>query len=159
MTTFKTTKLLAVTLGASLALTACSKSEQKTETTEPAKTETTAAAGGIELLNVSYDVSRDFYKDYNEIFKKHYLAQHPDAKIEIKQSHGGSSKQALSVKNGLQADVVTMNQGSDIELLADAKLVDANCVKNSRITPFHLPAPSYFWCVKATQKASKTGVI
>ena len=126
MTTFKTTKLLAVTLGASLALTACSQSEQKTETTEPAKTETTAAAGGIELLNVSYDVSRDFYKDYNEIFKKHYLAQHPDAKIEIKQSHGGSSKQALSVKNGLQADVVTMNQGSDIELLADAKLVDAN---------------------------------
>ena len=71
MTTFKTTKLLAVTLGASLALTACSQSEQKTETTEPVKTETTAAAGGIELLNVSYDVSRDFYKDYNEIFKKH----------------------------------------------------------------------------------------
>ncbi|OOS26779.1 sulfate ABC transporter substrate-binding protein [Moraxella porci DSM 25326] len=126
MTTFKTTKLLAVTLGASLALTACSKSEQKTETTEPAKPETTTAAGGIELLNVSYDVSRDFYKDYNEIFKKHYLAQHPGAKIEIKQSHGGSSKQALSVKNGLQADVATMNQGSDIELLADAKLVDAN---------------------------------
>ena len=69
-------------------------------------------------------MARDFYKDYNPIFVEHYKTINPDITINIKQSHGGSSKQALSVKNGLEADVVTMNQGSDIELLADSQLVD-----------------------------------
>lgn len=72
-----------------------------------------------ELLNVSYDVSRDFYKEYNPLF-----IQHIGKNITINQSHGGSSKQALSVANGLQADVVTMNQASDIDMLAQKGLVD-----------------------------------
>lgn len=79
-----------------------------------------------ELLNVSYDVSRDFYKEYNPLFVEHYKQIDPKLALDIQQSHGGSSKQALSVKNGLEADVVTMNQGSDIELLSDAHLVNAN---------------------------------
>ena len=75
------------------------------------------AAGKVELTNVSYDVARNFYEKYNPLFNR----QNPD--IVIKQSHGGSSKQALAVANGLQADVVTMNQSSDIELLVEKGLV------------------------------------
>lgn len=84
----------------------------------------------MELLNVSYDVSRDFYKDYNPLFIKYYQSINPDIKVNIKQSHGGSSKQALSVKNGLEADVVTMNQGSDVELLVESQLVDGKWRQN-----------------------------
>ncbi len=80
----------------------------------------------IEILNVSYDVSRDFYKDYNTLFAKGYQKQHPDSKVSINQSHGGSSKQALSVANGLQADVVTFNQESDMNLLVEKGLVAAD---------------------------------
>lgn len=75
------------------------------------------------LLNVSYDVMRDFYKDFNPLFIKHYQKNHPNIALKIEQSHGGSSKQALAVANGLQADVVTMNQSSDIELLQKKGLV------------------------------------
>lgn len=77
----------------------------------------------IELLNVSYDVSRDFYKEYNVLFSDGYQKANPNSTININQSHGGSSKQALSVANGLQADVVTFNQESDINLLAEKGLV------------------------------------
>lgn len=122
-TFIKKSLFIATTLGLTAVLAACG-GEKKTEETKA--TDATAPAGAVELLNVSYDVSRDFYKDYNELFLKHYAQKHPETKLDIKQSHGGSSKQALSVKNGLQADVATMNQGSDIELLADAKLVDTN---------------------------------
>ncbi len=77
----------------------------------------------ISLLNVSYDVSRDFYKEYNPLFSNAYKAQHPNSTVDIKQSHGGASKQALSVANGLQADIVTLNQESDMNMLVDKGLV------------------------------------
>lgn len=77
------------------------------------------------LLNVSYDVSRDLYKQYNPQFTQSYANQFGKT-LTIQQSHGGSSKQALSVVNGLQADVVTMNQDSDIELLVKKGLVASN---------------------------------
>ncbi len=77
----------------------------------------------VSILNVSYDVSRDFYNEYNPLFSKAYKAQHPDSTVDIKQSHGGASKQALSVANGLQADVVTLNQESDMNMLVDKGLV------------------------------------
>jgi sulfate transport system substrate-binding protein len=77
------------------------------------------------LLNVSYDVMRDFYKDYNPAFQKAYKAKTGET-VTIQQSHGGSSKQALSVANGLAADVITMNQASDIDLLATRGLIPAN---------------------------------
>ncbi len=80
----------------------------------------------IDILNVSYDVSRDFYKEYNKSFKATYQKQYPNSKVSINQSHGGSSKQALSVANGLQADVVTLNQESDMNLLVEKGLVDPN---------------------------------
>src|SRR5690349_18817665 len=69
------------------------------------------------LLNVSYDVTREFYKDYNTVFAKHW-EQTAKEKVTINQSHGGSSKQARSVVDGLEADVITMNQANDIDILA-----------------------------------------
>lgn len=71
------------------------------------------------LLNVSYDVTREFYKDYNAAFIKHWRESHPSDVLVINQSHGGSTKQARSVVEGLAADVITMNQANDIDLLAD----------------------------------------
>jgi sulfate transport system substrate-binding protein len=69
------------------------------------------------LLNVSYDVAREFYKDYNAAFVRHWK-QTTGEDLAVNQSHGGSSKQARAVLDGLEADVVTMNQSSDIDVLA-----------------------------------------
>jgi sulfate transport system substrate-binding protein len=80
------------------------------------------------LLNVSYDVARDFYKDYNPRFQKYWKAKTGDS-VEIKQSHGGSSKQVRAVADGLEADVVTMNQASDVDFLAEKGLVATDYAK------------------------------
>ncbi len=80
-----------------------------------------AKAESAKLLNVSYDVSREFYKDINASYLQ--AAAQAGKKLEIQQSHGGSSKQVRSVAEGLQADVVTMNQASDIDFLAEKGLV------------------------------------
>jgi sulfate transport system substrate-binding protein len=74
------------------------------------------------LLNVSYDVSRDFYKDFNPMFQKYWKAKSGES-IELKQSHAGSSKQVRAVADGLEADVVTMNQASDVDFLVEKGLV------------------------------------
>jgi len=77
-----------------------------------------AKAAGLTLLNVSYDVAREFYKDYNAAFIKHWKATTGED-IAVNQSHGGSSKQARAVIDGLEADVVTMNQANDIDAIAE----------------------------------------
>lgn len=101
------------------ALSGCSSSTDQPE--EQAANDSNGH-GAVKLLNVSYDVARDFYQDYNPWFTQTFK-QDNDRDISIQQSHGGSSKQALAVANGLQADVVSMNQVSDIDLLADKGLV------------------------------------
>src|SRR5690606_27648536 len=68
----------------------------------------TIAESSPALLNVSYDVTREFYKDYNEVFTK-YWKEKTGKNITLDISHGGSSKQARAVIDGLQADVVTFN--------------------------------------------------
>jgi sulfate transport system substrate-binding protein len=81
------------------------------------------------LLNVSYDVTREFYKDYNPAFAAYWKARTGET-VTINQSHGGSSKQARSVVDGLQADVITMNQANDIDLLAErGRLIPADWAK------------------------------
>ena len=83
----------------------------------------TASAAETTLLNVSYDVTREFYKDFNTAFST-YWKERTGQELTINQSHGGSSKQARSVIDGLQADVVTMNQALDIDVLHErAKLI------------------------------------
>lgn len=106
------------TLGIAIAVALSACGGQTNNANNPSSGSNAATNNGsTTLLNVSYDVTRDFYKEYNPLFVKHYQTQQPQAKIDIQQSHGGSSKQAMSVANGLAADVVTMNQTSDIELL------------------------------------------
>jgi sulfate/thiosulfate-binding protein len=78
------------------------------------------------LLNVSYDPTRELYEDYNAAFIKHWKAKGGKA-VTIKQSHGGSGKQARTVIDGLPADVVTLALASDIDaLVTQGKLLPAN---------------------------------
>jgi sulfate transport system substrate-binding protein len=76
-----------------------------------------ATSAQTTLLNVSYDVMRDFYKDLNPAFQKQWKAK-TGQDVTIQMSHGGSSRQARAVVDGLEADVITMNQHNDIDLLA-----------------------------------------
>jgi sulfate transport system substrate-binding protein len=83
-------------------------------------------AAEVKLLNVSYDVTREFYQDYDKAFANYWKAKTGDV-VTVNQSHGGSSKQAQSVLNGLEADVVTMNQPLDIDILhTEGGLIPAN---------------------------------
>jgi sulfate transport system substrate-binding protein len=83
-------------------------------------------AAGPTLLNVSYDVSREFYKDFNAAFAAHWKKATGED-LTLNQSHGGSSRQARSVADGLEADVITMNQHNDIDILAErGKLIPAD---------------------------------
>lgn len=116
----KSFTIAALSLASLFSISACSNTDSKTANAG------STGADRIELLNVSYDVSRDFYKQFNELFIEHYKTSNPNITVSIKQSHGGSSKQALSVANGLAADVVTMNQNSDIELLVTKGLIENN---------------------------------
>lgn len=78
-----------------------------------------------ELLNASYDVSRELFDEINPAFIAQWQKQSGQA-LKIRQSHGGSSKQARTVADGLAADVVTFNQVTDIELLQKRGLVAAD---------------------------------
>jgi sulfate transport system substrate-binding protein len=73
-------------------------------------------AADIKLLNVSYDPTREFYKEYNEAFSKYWKAKTGD-NVTINQSHGGGGKQARAVLDGLEADVVTLAIAYDIDQL------------------------------------------
>ncbi|QYF93845.1 sulfate ABC transporter substrate-binding protein [Massilia sp. PAMC28688] len=81
-----------------------------------------AAAADITLLNVSYDPTRELYQDFNAAFAKHWKARTGD-KVSIRQSHGGSGKQARTVIDGLQADVVTLALAHDIDAIAERGLI------------------------------------
>jgi len=80
------------------------------------------------LLNASYDVAREFYKEINPAFVKSWK-QKSGQDIAVNQSHDGSSKQARSVADGLEADVVTMNSANDVDFLASRGLVAADWSK------------------------------
>lgn len=80
------------------------------------------------LLNVSYDVAREFYKDYNAAFVAHYKKT-TGKDVKIDQSHGGSSAQARAVNDGLEADVVTFNTTTDVEFLASNGVVAKDWAK------------------------------
>jgi sulfate transport system substrate-binding protein len=85
-----------------------------------------ANAKEIKLLNVSYDPTRELYTEYNAAFSKYWKTKTGDDVV-ISQSHGGSGKQAQSVINGLEADVVTLALAYDIDAISQqAKLLPAN---------------------------------
>src|SRR6266542_3896186 len=85
-----------------------------------------AQGKAVTLLNVSYDPTRELYQDYNAAFTKYWKAK-TGQQVDVQQSHGGSSKQARAVIDGLEADVVTLALAYDVDAIADkAKLLPAN---------------------------------
>lgn len=89
---------------------------------------TIGSASAQTLLNVSYDVSREFYKDINTAFVAQYKKT-TGKEIKVDQAHGGSSAQARAVADGLEADVVTMNTTNDIDFLATNGVVAKDWLK------------------------------
>ena len=85
-----------------------------------------ARAGAAQILNVSYDPTREFYADFNQAFAQHWKEK-TGKDVAIYQSHGGSGKQARSVIDGLEADVVTLALAYDIDVIAEkGKLLPAD---------------------------------
>ncbi|WGE78711.1 sulfate ABC transporter substrate-binding protein [Actinobacillus equuli] len=96
-------------------------------------------ASAVELLNVSYDPTRELYKEYNRLFAE-YWRQQSGEQIMVKTSHGGSGKQARAVIDGLQADIVTLALAGDIDALNKHQaLIDPNWQQRlaERSLPYH----------------------
>lgn len=87
-----------------------------------------AAKPPIELLNVSYDPTRELYEEYNKAFAKYWEGK-ANQKVTIKQSHGGSGSQGRSVIDGIQADVVTLALAYDIDAVQEKGLINADWQK------------------------------
>ncbi len=89
---------------------------------------TTGFSAAADLLNVSYDPTREFYTEFNTAFARHWKEK-TGQDIKISQSHGGSSKQARAVIDGLEADVVTLALAADIDAISRAGLLPADWQK------------------------------
>src|SRR5437868_11635992 len=87
-----------------------------------------ALAADINLLNVSYDPTRELYAEFNKAFANAYQKE-TGKSVEIKQSHGGSGSQARAVIDGLQADVVTLALAYDVDAIAGKGLIPADWQK------------------------------
>jgi sulfate transport system substrate-binding protein len=83
------------------------------------------ARAQVKLLNVSYDPTRELYQDFNAVFAKYWKGK-TGQDVEIQQSHGGSGKQARSVIDGLEADVVTLALAYDVDAVAASGLLPKN---------------------------------
>lgn len=83
----------------------------------PAAAQNAGANAPVTLLNVSYDPTRELYVEYNRVFAQHWKSQ-TGQEVQIKQSHGGSGKQARSIIDGIDADVATLALAGDIDALA-----------------------------------------
>ncbi|UOD29876.1 sulfate ABC transporter substrate-binding protein [Massilia violaceinigra] len=108
-----------------------------------------ASAADAQLLNVSYDVARELYKEINPAFIADYKKTTGET-VSINMSHGGSSKQARSVADGLEASVVTMNQANDIDMLADRGAVSPDWARKFP----HNAAPFYSTMIFLVRKGN-----
>ncbi len=88
-----------------------------------------ARAATYSLLNVSYDPTRELYTEINKVFSGNWTKAHPDDRVLVKSSHGGSGAQARSVLEGAPADVVTLGLAYDIDILAQHGLLAADWQK------------------------------
>lgn len=107
-------KSLLTALPLAFALAACGGSAS--DGPAAASADDKASQANLTLLNVSYDPTRELYREYNAAFQQ-YWQQKTGQSIDIKQSNGGSGKQSLMVQNGLKADVVTLALAGDIDSL------------------------------------------
>lgn len=125
-----------IILALALVLAACGQggNAPANATNEPAATNNTSNAATdepkppVELLNVSYDPTRELYVDFNEAFSKHWKEE-TGQEVTIKQSHGGSGKQGRAVIDGLKADVVTLALGYDIDAIVEPGLIQPDWQK------------------------------
>jgi sulfate transport system substrate-binding protein len=113
----------------------------------------TLAASAQDLLNVSYDPTRELYVEYNAAFAKHW--QSTGGKVTVKQSHGGSGKQARSVIDGLKADVVTLALAGDVDaIVQNGGLIAADWAKRLP----HNSAPYTSTIVFLVRKGNPKGI-
>jgi sulfate/thiosulfate-binding protein len=111
-------------------------------------------AAEISLLNVSYDPTRELYQDINTVFAKQWKAKTGDD-VKIKQSHGGSGKQARSVIDGLDADVVTLALAYDIDAIAEKGLIAADWQKRLKLNSAPYTSTIVFLVRKGNPKGIK----
>jgi len=113
-----------------------------------------AHAADITLLNVSYDPTRELYEDVNKAFAKDWKARTGD-NVKVKQSHGGSGKQARAVIDGLEADVVTLALAYDIDAVAEKGLVHKDWQKRLGLNSAPYSSTIVFLVRKGNPKAIK----
>ena len=110
------------------------------------------------ILNVSYDPTRELYKDFNAVFTEHWLEK-TGQPVELQASHGGSGSQARAVIDGLEADVVTLALAYDVDVLRrQAQLIPDGlaAAPAAHQHALHLDH-RVLWCATATRRASRTG--
>ena len=113
-------KMATVLLSSFVLLSACSSSETSSNETSTESGEKEKKS--VELLNVSYDPTRELYEEFNKEFAAHWKEETGQT-VTIKQSHAGSGSQARAVIDGLEADVVTLALAYDIDAIAEQKLL------------------------------------
>jgi sulfate transport system substrate-binding protein len=113
-------------------------------------------SGSLELLNVSYDPTRELWRAINAAFIPAY-EKDAGITLEIKQSHGGSSTQARAVIDGLDADVVTLALWSDTDAIAKRGLIDSGWMDEFPNTRCPTPRRSCSSSARAIRKGSRTG--
>src|SRR5918995_2000466 len=112
-----TIRIRTVMVLATVAATACGGS--------PSNTTSTGARSDVTLLNVSYDPTRELYRDFNAAFAKQWAAESGGQRVTVKQSHGGSGGQARAVIDGLEADIVTLALAYDVDAIAKSGLIES----------------------------------
>ncbi len=112
-----------------------------------------ASAADVTLLNVSYDPTRELYQDFNAAFAKQWKAKTGD-NVTVKQSHGGSGKQARTVIDGLEADVVTLALAYDIDAIGERGLLPAQWQKRLQ----HNSSPYTSTIVFLVRKGNPKGI-
>src|SRR5690554_8189174 len=111
-------------------------------------------AADVTLLNVSYDPTRELYQEFNQAFAKEWKARTGDT-VTVKQSHGGSGKQARSVIDGLEADVVTLALASDIDAIAERGVLKADWQKQFQLNSSPYTSTIVFLVRKGNPKQIK----
>lgn len=113
-----------------------------------------AHAKDIQLLNVSYDPTRELYQEYNKAFSTYWKAKTGD-NVTIKASHGGSGKQARSVIDGLDADVVTLALAYDVDAVAEKGLLKSEWQKRLKLNSAPYTSTYIFLVRKGNPKGVK----
>ena len=127
----------------------------------PSERKATSIAGepvrdAVEILNVSYDPTRELYKDFNQAFAKHWAKQ-TGQQVTVRMSHGGSGKQARSVIDGMAADVVTLALAYDVDAIQQKAEPAARRIgrRSCRTTAPRIRRRSSSWCARGIPKDIK----